>query len=130
MRVPLLILLHVSPLLVSAAPKACDQSTLSPFRRFTNAIISSIWPLKYGQATGTANANCPKSRDGPKPANLYSEDIVLRFNLSSAAQARAIAEAAEEFYLDIWEHSDDWVDIRVAQSFVCFITTTQIPSSK
>jgi extracellular matrix protein 14 len=119
MRLPLLFFLQVLPLLVTAAPHVCDHSTLSPIRRFTNAIISSIWPLQNGKSTGVPNCKSANSRDGPRTANLYSEDIVLRFNLSSAAQARAIAEAAEEFYLDIWEHSENWVDIRVTQSFVC-----------
>lgn len=44
---------------------------------------------------------------------------MLRFSISTAEEVKAIAEAAEDLYLDIWGFCDDWVDIRLAKDVVC-----------
>jgi extracellular matrix protein 14 len=53
------------------------------------------------------------------PRARYDEDIVLRFNISSINEAEALAEAAAILFLDIWESSSEWVDIRLAKDVVC-----------
>jgi extracellular matrix protein 14 len=116
---PLLTLL-IAPSLASAVyiPESCSNPSPSPFRRLTNAIIASIWPLQHAQSnSGTSRDGCSR-KEGPKAADLYAEDTVLRFNISTAEEVRAIIEAADAFYLDIWEFNDNWVDIRVAKNFV------------
>ena len=52
-------------------------------------------------------------------AARYGQDIVLRFSISTVEEANAIAEAAEDLYLDIWGFCDGWVDIRLAKDVVC-----------
>jgi extracellular matrix protein 14 len=44
--------------------------------------------------------------------------MVLRFRITTAEEARALAEAADILYLDVWEYADDWVDIRMAKDVV------------
>jgi len=51
-------------------------------------------------------------------AARYGQDIVLRFSISTVEEANAIAEAAENLYLDIWGFCDGWVDIRLAKDVV------------
>ncbi|KAH0558533.1 putative metallocarboxypeptidase ecm14 [Trichoglossum hirsutum] len=48
----------------------------------------------------------------------YDEDIVLRFNVTSADEAEALAEATAVLFLDIWGSNDGWVDIRLAKDMV------------
>ncbi len=48
----------------------------------------------------------------------YGGDVVLRFRVKTAEEVKALAEAADTLYLDIWEFADDWVDIRMAKDVV------------
>ncbi|PQE10816.1 putative metallocarboxypeptidase ecm14 protein [Rutstroemia sp. NJR-2017a BBW] len=55
------------------------------------------------------------------PATLlakYGGDVVLRFNLSSAAEEEALAEAANTLFLDVWEFTSNWADIHLREDDV------------
>jgi hypothetical protein len=49
--------------------------------------------------------------------------MVLRFNITTAEEASALAEASSILFLDVWEFSDDWVDIRIAKDNVSGTTS-------
>lgn len=56
------------------------------------------------------------------PATLlakYGGDVVLRFNLSTPQEEQALAEAADTLFLDVWEFTNNWADIRLRQDDVC-----------
>jgi len=44
--------------------------------------------------------------------------VVLRFNLSTAAEEKALAEAADTLFLDVWEFTNNWADIRLREDDV------------
>lgn len=44
--------------------------------------------------------------------------MVLRFNMSSVHEAKALAEAIDVLILDVWEFTTDWVDIRLSRDIV------------
>lgn len=44
--------------------------------------------------------------------------MVLRFRIETAEEAKALSEAANTLYLDVWEASKEWVDIRMAKDVV------------
>jgi extracellular matrix protein 14 len=48
----------------------------------------------------------------------YGKDVVLRFNLSTAEEEKALAEAADVLLLDVWEFTNNWADIRISQDDV------------
>lgn len=55
------------------------------------------------------------------PATLlakYGGDVVLRFNLTTAAEEKALAEAADTLFLDVWEFTNNWADIRLREDDV------------
>jgi extracellular matrix protein 14 len=55
------------------------------------------------------------------PSNLlakYGGDIVLRFNLSSVEEERALAEATNTLLLDVWEFTNNWADVRLREEDV------------
>ncbi|KAI9768137.1 MAG: putative metallocarboxypeptidase ecm14 [Candelina submexicana] len=60
------------------------------------------------------------AREGPPPALLarYGGDVVLRFNISTAEEAEALAEATITLFLDVWESTAEWADIRLAKDMV------------
>ncbi|KAI9650351.1 putative metallocarboxypeptidase ecm14 [Ciborinia camelliae] len=55
------------------------------------------------------------------PATLlakYGGDVVLRFNLTTPAEEQALAEAADTLFLDVWEFTSNWADIRLREDDV------------
>lgn len=75
----------------------------------------------------------PTSRAGPPPNLLarYGGDLVLRFKINGADEAKALAEASNILFLDVWEFREDWVDIRIARDVVrAFLTVIMTVSMK
>ncbi|KIW88240.1 uncharacterized protein Z519_11351 [Cladophialophora bantiana CBS 173.52] len=88
-----------------------------PFRRFRDAIIERIWsiPNRYSYKSSSI------SKAARAPENFrarYGCDVVLRFQVKSEEEAKAISEAADILYLDIWEATNEWIDIRIAKEVV------------
>lgn len=50
----------------------------------------------------------------------YGGDAVLRFNLSTSYEEQALAEAADTLFLDVWEFTNNWADIRLREDDVCY----------
>ncbi|KAF2001640.1 hypothetical protein P154DRAFT_545023 [Amniculicola lignicola CBS 123094] len=128
-------LLLLGPSLAVAAPHEDTRYLRStshhhaprPWRRLTDAIIRRIWGVPEIQkglgGTGRASA----ATDGDSAGKLlaqyaqyaqYGEDMVMRFNISTAEEASALAEASSILFLDVWEFNEDWVDIRLAKDVV------------
>ena len=51
----------------------------------------------------------------------YGGDVVLRFRIQTAEEAKALAEASNVLFLDIWEFTTEWVDIRLAKDVVSLL---------
>lgn len=85
-----------------------------PFRSIRDAIIERIWSVP------AKSKPCHNSRP-TVPSNYrarYGNDVVLRFKLSTDDEVRALSEAVEILYLDVWEVADEWVDIRISKDVV------------
>jgi extracellular matrix protein 14 len=110
----LLLLAAVLPFSI-ALPTDRSQSVSSPLRRLQDAIVEKIWTPspRHKSRTGSLNR--------PLPSNLrtrYGGDVVLRFKITSREELQAIADAADILYLDVWESTDEWVDIRIAKDIL------------
>ncbi len=44
--------------------------------------------------------------------------MVLRFILSTPSEEKALAEAADSLFLDVWEFTNSWADIRLREEDV------------
>ncbi|KAL0637127.1 putative metallocarboxypeptidase ecm14 [Maublancomyces gigas] len=53
-----------------------------------------------------------------KIISQYDGDVVLRFNLSSPEEGKALAEASNILYLDVWSTTKTHADIRMAEAMV------------
>ena len=80
----------------------------------------------FGVPPKTITTDKPNSLSRPSstqlPATLlakYGGDVVLRFNLTTPAEEHALAEAADTLFLDVWEFTDNWADIRLREDDVC-----------
>jgi extracellular matrix protein 14 len=118
--VALLTLLCLAPAAITALPPQEHPSSPSPWRWFTNTLISKIWQLPDPQSPVRTTPDGNGRTENSQAAARYGQDIVLRFNLSSVDEAQAIADAAQDLYLDIWEFNENWVDIRLAKDIVRF----------
>ena len=136
---PLISLLFIAPSLITAAPPAtqcghsfhtpCHEYNPRPWRRLSDAIIRRIWGLPERQTSlGAPSREAPIAGGVPSGKLLarYGEDIVMRFNISSAGEASALAEASDILFLDVWEFNENWVDIRIAKDVVSEYTRDHV----
>ena len=83
-----------------------------PFwRTVSDKVIEKIWALDSNEhKTGLAQ------HISPWVANLRRDgDILLRFNVTTSEEVEALADVANYMYLDVWETTGDWVDLRMAE---------------
>ncbi len=93
------------------------EKPAGPFRRLRDAIIEQIWSIP----SKSPSTSFPSIASARAPDNFrarYGGDVVLRFQIKTQDEAKAISEAADILYLDIWEATNDWVDIRIAKEVV------------
>ncbi|KAE9977898.1 hypothetical protein EG328_001771 [Venturia inaequalis] len=111
------LVLAVPPAAPSCLPKPKQQA---PWRRFTNTIVQTIFGLSQQPSTVNPKASYTSSSHGASSriSARYGRDVVLRFNVSTPDEARSLAVASEELYLDVWEFNEDWVDVRLAKDVV------------
>ena len=114
-------LVVLSPIAAIALPPSPTCYQTPAWRRLTNRIFSSIWRPSSTQIDREPTIDpFREARTGHSNplAARYGQDIVLRFNISTADEANALAEASDDLYLDVWEFNDNWVDIRLAKDVV------------
>lgn len=125
-----LALLCSCPLPTLALPH--NDGQLSSWRRLSNKLFERIWKLP--EQRSVEQSGCKVSgRAGKDIAGTllaqYGNDLVLRFNVSTADEATALADASDTLFLDVWGYSDNWVDIRLSKNVVCLLSRpTQRPT--
>jgi len=126
----LLLVAILIPLVVTLPPieshtSLRPQTSYSPkdrptglFRKLRDAIIENIWSIPGKNS----HKGCSSSQALPQlPRSFharYGNDVVLRFEVRTEDEAKALSEATSMLYLDIWEATDEWVDIRIAKDVV------------
>lgn len=128
---PVMMLLTPTPaLLLSLLVSTSIQYTLTPqyqvpdvkhtsaFTRLRDRLVTSIWTVPerchdVGKAQSIALSNPPGTI-----VSRYKDDVVLRFTIGSEEEARALREAAHVLFLDIWDFTAKWADIRLATDVV------------
>lgn len=98
---------------------APTQDSRRPWVRLRDSIIEKIW----GISSKKTDRYCPV-KDGlrrPPPAKAltrYGSDVVLRFELREPDEVKALADAVNVLFLDVWDSTDTFVDIRLAKEVV------------
>lgn len=133
MRIPTLaslsvLLLAAAPLATAAphdhpaypydVPSHTPNRTPPTWRRLSDAIIRKIWNLPNTQKDFGDGIGSTHQAATEQFVAQYGEDVVLRFKIRTAEEAKALAEAADVLFLDVWEFNEDWADIRVAKEVV------------
>lgn len=74
------------------------------------------------EAPAASDKHSSSAAAAPLPGTLlakYGGDVVLRFNITTAEEEAALAEAADTLFLDVWEFTHNWADIRLREDDVC-----------
>ena len=89
--------------------------------RLRDGIIDTIWrkaPVDLSHASHSRGIPLISK----PPSNLlarFGGDVVLRFTIQSAEEAKALSNAANILFLDVWEFTPKWADVRLAKDLVC-----------
>ena len=87
--------------------------------RVRNGIIQRLWRIPPNDALGkTSSKKSPASRPPPTLLAQYGGDLVLRFEIKSIQEAEALADAVNVLFLDVWEFTTEWADIRLSKDVV------------
>ncbi|KAI7261869.1 hypothetical protein KC345_g9638 [Hortaea werneckii] len=90
----------------------------SRWRRLSGKLIDTVWGLTHDGHSPIANIAKADAQAPPHTFARYGGDVVLRFNISTHDEAKSLADAADTLLLDVWEFTQDWVDIRLAKDIV------------
>ncbi|EXJ87286.1 hypothetical protein A1O3_04245 [Capronia epimyces CBS 606.96] len=104
----------------SLRPKAIYPLTerpAGPLRRLRDALIKRIWSIP-DTPVHRLSSTPPPSHAPENFRARYGGDVVLRFQVNTEDEAKALSEATDILYLDIWESTNEWVDIRIAKDVV------------
>ena len=129
---PLFFLSNFFPLLFAASIPSLPFQTphyvnsraapRSVFNKFRNLIIQTVWEVPPHHRDCQSKSKLKFTKTEPsKPQSLlarYGGDVVLRFNITSQEEAKALAGAANILFLDVWEYNTEWADIRLAKDVV------------
>lgn len=97
-------------------PYSVKDQAFGPFRKLRDTIIEKLWSIPAKSAHHSSTNVSP-----PTPELFrarYGSDVVLRFQVRTEDEAKALLQAADILFLDIWEGTNEWVDIRVAKDIV------------
>ena len=82
-------------------------------------LIQTIWRIPPHSGLTKANGKAAAvARPPPTLLARYGGDLVLRFNINSIDEAEALAQAVNVLFLDVWEYTTHWVDIRLSKDVV------------
>jgi hypothetical protein len=86
-----------------------------PFTWLRDSLIERIWGIDKGKQS----LNKPGPRPQPEKSwSRYGSDIVVRFEVHHADEVEALSEAIDILFLDVWDSTDEHVDIRLAKEVV------------
>lgn len=108
-----------SPAYLYESPTVQATQQQSRWKSFSGRLIATSWGLDKPKAVpGPRNQVYPTGYVPDHALARYGGDVVLRFNVSNDAETSSLADAADTLLLDVWDFSQDWVDIRLATDLV------------
>lgn len=95
-----------------------------PWTYLRDNVVRLIWNVPSEDQLKFTTPKTPIPTSNPLPSLLerYGGDLVLRFEIKSAVEASALAEAINVLFLDVWEFTSEWVDIRLSKDVVRLVS--------
>ena len=89
------------------------------WRSLTDSIIRKVWRISCQDTSLVTVDRSQRQKDGSAQRSIrHGGEIVLRFNITSSDELRSLSTAADTLFLDVWEYTDDWVDIRLSKDIL------------
>ncbi|EOA83417.1 putative metallocarboxypeptidase ecm14 [Exserohilum turcicum] len=102
-----------------ASPPPPSSPPQRPWRSLSDALIRRIWALPAAPQSPAADTRpAAQAAWSHGLAAQYSDDLVLRFAIRTPDEAAALAKAAHVLFLDVWEFTRDWADVRISRDVV------------
>lgn len=101
---------HISP--------QTQPEHLPLWRSISDPIIRKIWGIANKDTPSKPLDQSHRQKDASPRLARHGGEMVLRFVINTHAELQALAEAADTLFLDVWEYTDDWCDIRLAKDMV------------
>ncbi|KAK1237505.1 hypothetical protein MKX08_003130 [Trichoderma sp. CBMAI-0020] len=93
----------------SRVPSTSSHGANTAVFPFLTKLRDSAIEFIFGRHPSKAAQPSPPSYSQSR----YVNELVLRFNVSTAVEEAALAEAASRLFLDVWAFTDQFVDIRL-----------------
>lgn len=110
--------------LTQAVDYSPSQAHVNPSTRswttLRDWVIETLWPVVDKHKPYPYGKGGSKTGLSVQQLGRYTEEVVLRFNVSNDDEARTLSEASSTLFLDVWAFADHWVDIRLRKSVVRF----------
>ncbi|KAI1822826.1 hypothetical protein F4861DRAFT_359168 [Xylaria intraflava] len=107
--------------------RAPTPNPQTPDRSFLRRLFDRLSPLSHASAGGSL----ARVDDRPRLIDSlreYEDQVVIRFNISTAQDEAALRTVIDRMLLDVWDFTNSHVDIRVPSRRVRFLTRA-LPSS-
>lgn len=101
-------------LLTTNAPSSRPRETTF-ISRLCGGLIEALWPH---YKSSPSKSGRPQESSASKLQSRYGDDVVLRFKIKTAEEAKQFVEAADTLFLDVWEASHDWADVRISKKIL------------
>lgn len=97
--------------------KPYGQANLPQLTWLRDTVVRKVFGLPK-PAKNDLHKPSPRPSIPSKLSMRYGGDVVLRFNLTTSHEERMLAEAADTLFLDVWEFTHNWADIRLREDDV------------
>ncbi|KAI1126813.1 hypothetical protein F5Y10DRAFT_244123 [Nemania abortiva] len=115
---------------LSTSPHRRSYTSTSTPGSFFRPLFDRLFPTASSHAS-TSGSLARWVDDRPKLIESlkgYEEQVVIRFNISHAQHEAALRTVVDRMLLDVWDFTDNHVDIRIPSRRVRFLTRA-LPSS-
>jgi extracellular matrix protein 14 len=96
--------------------RAGSSSHVFPFLKW---LRDSAVEVVFGKPSTRTKATKPTAA----LQSRYRNDVVVRFNVTNSEEEGALAQAAEQMFLDVWAFTPGYVDIRLGKDDVSALLT-------
>ena len=103
-------------------PSYKARSVFPQLTYLRDTFVETFFRLPAKATKSAFDKPSPQVQSPKLPGNLlakYGGEVVLRFTLETPEEERALAEAANTLFLDVWEFTNNWADIRLREDDVC-----------
>ena len=99
-------------------PLDCSHVVFEPWKYITDTLIQKTWAVPARNTVSQGSEESTGTIGEARLASGHGGELVLRFTINTEEEYRALAEATNILFLDVWESNKRWFDIRITNDEV------------